>query len=107
MTPATIPFTPRCGKSYHLLLNLRKLSRNSSKEVTFSWSMEHLPQQEMQQNSNGGEQACGCESGVATMWNELRGEVLAWSVPSDSGHESETCARRGSRLEAKRRHGAS
>lgn len=36
MTPATIPFAPRCGKSYHLLLNFRKLSRNSCKEISLA-----------------------------------------------------------------------
>ncbi|CAK9322060.1 unnamed protein product [Citrullus colocynthis] len=63
-----------------------------------------------QQNYDGAEQACVCESGVATMWNELRGGVLAWSELSDSvhgRHEFKTCARPGSRLEAERRHGAS
>lgn len=34
ITPATIPFTPRWGKSYHLLLNCKKLSKNSCKEVS-------------------------------------------------------------------------
>lgn len=33
ITPA-IPLAARCGKSYHLLLNCRKLSRNSCREVS-------------------------------------------------------------------------
>lgn len=34
ITPATIPFTPRWGKSYHLFLNCKKLSKNSCREAS-------------------------------------------------------------------------
>lgn len=43
ITPATIPWAPRCGKSYHLLLNFKKLSRKAFKDPSVATAVEgHL-----------------------------------------------------------------